>query len=592
MSYSSTNLTADNIMLGNTGNANLTSNTTTQGTINFKEGNLKAECLEQNADETFQVVKIDPVTHKLFRAVGSGGGGGGGDVFLSGQGATKENLYTDDTKNEFKGEIVFGRGTAGEPKTVADMDANDRILSVDATGKLVTNTRIDYLQKDVLTREEVKTLTYFSNSEGLEVKNKLEFSADFTDNAKIEIDHNSQFVNPNIPLHFLEFVKSTESSGIPQMAMACDLAMIRDGDLLVDDSNEPDVTRGKPPDKALGYNFTSGEITYMDIASPGVGDAVLADANTFTAVNTFDVSVDTKLLKLSNTIPFVGTTEYAELEYEIATVGVEKNLRSDRNLVVRNKTESSGIGSTLTIDSLDADWANPASIPRSTLQFRVSNPLNLNDNNTGVIDYYGYAAGSADRKFTVSDTMEVTGNITAYDGSLSFGNSSSPLTITQTESSGPWTLITTETGYLNTHPEPPMYMVTTYTQYVNGSPNNIYKRVDFRGTIICSTGVVVGIDNKPFIWANNLGLPTFTRRHIVKVLYFVLPGQSPTNASSAVTLPHAMFYRYSSSSGNYCQLFDQGTIIGLTPLGIQQKDLGYNFPGTEIYINNTFYYTN
>jgi hypothetical protein len=581
-------------MFGNTGNANLTTNTTTQGTINFKEGNLKAECLEQNADETFQVVKIDPVTHKLFRATGSGGGGGGGDVFLSGQGATKENLYTDDTKNEFKGEIVFGTGTAGEPKTVADMDANDRILSVDATGKLATNTRINYLQKNALAREEVESLTFFSNVDGLEVRNKLELvdSANPGGFAKIELDHFAPADNNNIPIHHFSFVKSGEATGVPQMALASDILMIRDGDLLVDDTNEPDVRRGKPPDKGLAYSTASGEISYVDIASPGVGDAVLADANTFTAVNTFDVSVDTKLLKLSNTIPFVGTTEYAELEYEIATVGVETNLRSDRNLVVRNKTESSGIGSTLTIDSLDADWANPSSIPRSTLQFRVTNPANLNDNNTGVIDYYGYAAGSADRKFTVSDTMEVTGNITAYDGSLIFGNSSSPLTITQTESSGPWTLITTETGYLNTHPEPPMYMVTTYTQYVNGSPNNIYKRVDFRGTIICSTGVVVGIDNKPFIWANNLGLPTFTRRHIVKVLYFVLPGQSPTNASSAVTLPHAMFYRYSSGSGNYCQLFDQGTIIGLTPLGIQQKDLGYNFPGTEVYINNTFYYTN
>lgn len=592
-------------MFGNTGNANLTTNTTTQGTINFKEGNLKAECLTVDANAAYQVVKIDPVTHKLFRATGSGGGGGGGDVFLNGKDVSATNSYNDNVKNEFKGEINFTAGTiTNEPATVTEMATTDRILSVDATGKLITNTTIPdsavvfgnggYLSLDAPTREEVKTLSFFSNVDGLEVRNKVELvdSANPGGFAKIELDHMAPSDNLNIPIHHFSFVKSGEATGVPQMALASDILMIRDGDVLVDDPAEPDITKGKPPNKAMGYNTTSGEITYTAVGGGGVGDAVLADANTFTAVNTFDVSVDTKLLKLSNTIPFVGTTEYAELEYEIATVGVETNLRSDRNLVVRNKTESSGIGSTLTIDSLDADWANPASIPRSTLQFRVTNPANLNDNNTGVIDYYGYAAGSADRKFTVSDTMEVTGNITAYDGSLIFGNSSSPLTITQTESSGPWTLITTETGYLNTHPEPPMYMVTTYTQYVNGSPNNIYKRVDFRGTIICSTGVVVGIDNKPFIWANNLGLPTFTRRHIVKVLYFVLPGQSPTNASSAVTLPHAMFYRYSSGSGNYCQLFDQGTIIGLTPLGIQQKDLGYNFPGTEVYINNTFYYTN
>ena len=736
--FSNRNLTADNIMFGNSGSCNLTSSLRGNGELNFKEGAVKAECLLFDSDAGFEAVKIDPITHRLYRSTAGGGGTGGGDVFLNGKDATGENVFTDGTKNTFKGEITFDTGNKGEPATQPIMGATNRILSVDSTGKLVTNNKIPDSSIDFATGQFMElagsntvtatnTFTGVNNfgpqTAGLKVGTAVALYDDLTptnealirfqdaqrnnipaglslyggtgltrpilfhltgdqvndacfemsrnndetrfiieskeinDVAILDLQVSNDFLtasdhcvikftstnagNPSnictlkylpdsqsstagtlktdrifqalktisianstgsqielqhidavtdIPIPHFKFTNANASQN--QMALSSDLTMIRNGSNLVDSPLEPVATRGKVPDKVMGFSSFSGEITYVDISGGGSGDALLAGANVFTAVNTFDVSVDTKLLKLSNTIPFVGTTEYAELEYEIATVGVETNLRSDRNLVVRNKTESSGIGSTLTIDSLDADWADPLSIPRSTLQFRVTNPANLNDNTTGVIDYYGYAAGD-DRKFTVSDTMEVSGNVTAYDGSLIFGNSSSPLTITQTESSGPWTLITTETGFLNTHPEPPQFMVTTYSRYINGQANDVYQRVDFRGTIICQTGIVTGVDNKPFIWANNPLLPPFTRRHIVKILYFVIPiSPLPTNSSSGVTLPHSMFYRGNSTIGNYCQLFDDGTIIGLTPLGIQQKDLGYNNAGTEIYINNTFYYTN
>ena len=62
-------------MFGNTGACNLTTNTRTNGTINFKEGSLKLECLVDNNDPTYLDVKIDPITNKLFKATASGGGG-------------------------------------------------------------------------------------------------------------------------------------------------------------------------------------------------------------------------------------------------------------------------------------------------------------------------------------------------------------------------------------------------------------------------------------------------------------------------------------------------------------------------------------
>ena len=60
------------------------------------------------------------------------------------------------------------------------------------------------------------------------------------------------------------------------MALSSDLLMIRDGDVLVDDvTHTPLETRGKPPNKFLGYNTTSGEISYInnsiELQQPFVG---------------------------------------------------------------------------------------------------------------------------------------------------------------------------------------------------------------------------------------------------------------------------------------------------------------------------------
>jgi hypothetical protein len=704
------------------------------------EGNLNLPDIAVLAKP--DVVAIDNLTGALSR-MPAGGGGSGGDVFLDGFAATKKNTYTDDTINEFKGEIVFGTGTAGEPKTATDMDANDRILSVDINGKLVTNNKIpdssidftsgqfmelagsntvtatntftgvnnfgpqagglkvgtavalydnltpaneglirfqDALRNNIpaglslyggtgltrpilfhLTGDQVNDACFEMSRNNDETRFIIE-SKEINDVAILDLQVSNDFLsgadhcvikftstNAGNPSNIctLKYLPDSQSStagtlktdrifqalktisianstgsqielqhidavtDIPiphfkitnanasqtQMALSSDLTMIRNGSNLVDSPLEPVATRGKVPDKAMGFSSFSGEITYVDISGGGSGDALLAGANVFTAVNTFDVSVDTKLLKLSNTIPFVGTTEYVELDYEIAAVGTETNLRSDRNVVIRNKTESSGIGSTLTIDSLDADWANPASIPRSTLQFRVTNPANLNNNNTGVIDFYGYAAGNADRKFTVSDTMEVNGNIKAYDGTLIFGSSNSPITITQTETTVGWTdlILNTADGFngkVSDPPEFPQYMITTTTKYVNGQPNEEYKRVDFRGVIICDNGISSTQTNKPFLFAIN-GLPDLIRRHIVKIQYFVPTAQSPiTNSSNGATVPHGMFYRGSVAAGYYCQAFNNGAIIGLTSSNTQQYDLGYNVAKVELYIDNTFYYSN
>lgn len=226
-------------------------------------------------------------------AITGGGGGTGGDVFLNGKDVSATNSYNDNIKNEFKGEIHFTSGSiTNEPSTVGVMTASDRVLSVDTNGKLVTNTKIPdssidfsnggYLSLDGPTKEEVKTNVFFSNINGLEVRNKIELTADTTEDARIEIDHNSPAINVDIPINHLTFIKSAETGSVAQMAMACELAMIRDGDVLIDNpTHTPVETRGKPPNKRLGYNTTSGEITYIDDVSPATSGAI----NLFTIQN-------------------------------------------------------------------------------------------------------------------------------------------------------------------------------------------------------------------------------------------------------------------------------------------------------------------
>jgi len=580
MSYSSTNLTADNIMLGNTGNANLTTNTTTQGTINFKEGNLKAECLEQNADATFQVVKIDPITSKLFRAVGSGGGGGGGDVFLNGSGNTKENLYTDDTKNEFKGEIVFGTGTAGEPKTAADMDANDRILSVDIAGKLVTNTRIDYLQKNSLTREEVESQTFFSNVEGLEVRNKVELvdSANPGGFAKIELDHMAPADNINIPIHHFSFVKSGEATGVTQMALASDIFMIRDGDVLVDNPVEPANTRGKPPDKAMGYNTTSGEITY--IAVGGVGDAVLADANIFTKLNTFTLGIeaeDTKTVNLfledttdptklanikytytSNTDKVIEFDEgirsdimttsdsrirdpsfpitdnrFANIIYKYSTT-LENFMQMDTNLKVRSAdpAPASSEGTSLTVDTTTATFGgNPILQPYSILRFRLSD---VNNSSSFTDETMHFNAGLDE--FDLSKGLNAGGDVTANNGIVKFGdrNIVNPLDLIETSMTGQWQPVLLENNFLSKSDEPVEFRVIehrrkSYPADGVGTANLKWYKIEFRG--ICSVVADFPADEVLFFfdnqdpklpWDTNLTvLPPIKERQIVIGSYYV-----------------------------------------------------------------------
>jgi len=143
---------------------------------------------------------------------------------------------------------------------------------------LATPTTEPYLLLDSPTRQEVLSQTFFNNAEGLEVRNKVELVD--TNNpggfAKIELDHVAPADNVNIPIHHFSIVKSGEATGVPQMALSSDLLMIRDGDVLVDDvTHTPLETRGKPPNKFLGYNTTSGEISYInnsiELQQPFVG---------------------------------------------------------------------------------------------------------------------------------------------------------------------------------------------------------------------------------------------------------------------------------------------------------------------------------
>lgn len=157
-------------------------------------------------------------------------------------------------------------------------------LNADATtytlkrNSVAIPTTEQYLLLDSATRQEVASQTFFNNAEGLEVRNKVELVD--TNNpggfAKIELDHIAPADNVNIPIHHFSFVKSGEATGVPQMALSSDILMIRDGDVLVDDvTHTPLETRGKPPNKYLGYNTTSGEISYInnsiELKQPFVG---------------------------------------------------------------------------------------------------------------------------------------------------------------------------------------------------------------------------------------------------------------------------------------------------------------------------------
>lgn len=165
---------------------------------------------------------------------------------------------------------------------------------------LATPTTEPYLLLDSTIRQEVLSQTFFNNIEGLEVRNKVELVD--TNNpggfAKIELDHVAPTDNVNIPIHHFSIVKSGEATGVPQMALSSDILMIRDGDVLVDDVlHTPVETRGKPPNKFLGYNTTSGEISYInnsiDLQQPfvGSGDPVpVGGTNRATIANTENIS--------------------------------------------------------------------------------------------------------------------------------------------------------------------------------------------------------------------------------------------------------------------------------------------------------------
>ena len=256
--------------------------------IDFPLGQVNMSCLgEVQSGSVGSVVGVDVLNNnKLVLVPDSGGGGGsGGDVYRNGFDTSKTNTYLDNVRNEFVGEVKFNTGSiTNEPATAPIMVSNNEILSVDSSGKLVKNTRINYLQKDSTTREEVGGQVFFSNVEGLEVRNKIELVD--TNNpagyAKIELDHKSPAGNPDIPIHHFNFKKSTEASSIPQMALSSDLLMIRNGNNLTDSASHlPLETRGKPPNKQLGYNTTSGEITYIDTPTAPLTGAI----NTFTISN-------------------------------------------------------------------------------------------------------------------------------------------------------------------------------------------------------------------------------------------------------------------------------------------------------------------
>ena len=116
-----------------------------------------------------------------------------------------------------------------------------------------------------LALQTVESPAFFSDSGGIQIRNKIELvSQNNAATAKIEIDH--RFLPAtDIPIHHLAVVPSTET-GAP--AEAYINTLFRNSKLLVPLLNNPppasaSVT-GEPMNKVLGWNDSTGEVSYSD----------------------------------------------------------------------------------------------------------------------------------------------------------------------------------------------------------------------------------------------------------------------------------------------------------------------------------------
>lgn len=136
MSFSNTNMSCDNILFGNGGKANLTTNLRAGGAIDFKEG----EVYMTGMSGTGGVVGID--ASGLLHKVAGGGGGQSGNVFLEGAGGTKVNDYGTTVSNIFRGALQF-QTVSNHPATdVPTLPLASSLLATDVNGIVAKHTNI------------------------------------------------------------------------------------------------------------------------------------------------------------------------------------------------------------------------------------------------------------------------------------------------------------------------------------------------------------------------------------------------------------------------------------------------------------------
>ena len=126
-----------------------------------------------------------------------------------------------------------------------------------------------------LSLQTVQSPVFFNDTGGIQIRNKIELISGVNPGtAKIEIDHRF-FPTSNIPIHHLAVVPSTETSA---PAEAYINTLFRNSKLLVPLGSLPPpasaAVTGEPMNKVLGWNDTTGEVTFSEELEFSVIDTV------------------------------------------------------------------------------------------------------------------------------------------------------------------------------------------------------------------------------------------------------------------------------------------------------------------------------
>jgi len=202
-----------------------------------------------------------------------------------------------------------------------------------------------------------------------------------------------------------------------------------------------------------------------------------------------------------------------------------------------------------------------------------------------------------------ADSVQVSGALEAdsvqVSGALGVGSptDANPFEVTQVESTTVWEELVLGPDFEHHKTDRAEYSITTFTKLgVGGAANTTFKRVDFRGIAKFTSAndvtgsIVFNFDDQ------TPPLPTTSRRHVCKILYYV-PKNTNTNSSSEINMPTTLFYRdigdgvYAARAGQF------GAVVGMDPTvtagtkSNQILDLGYGTINSELVIDNTFYYS-